>query len=299
MEFWLWIVIVLLTAVIIFLCIKIYLLQKSADEIRDAFNERLGEDTNALIDIFCRDRHMMRLACDINKELKTLRSRKLKFQQGDNQIKEAITNISHDLRTPLTAICGYLDLLEREEKSPQAERYLKIISERTEILKQLTAELFRYSVTVSTIENTEAEKVELNSILEESIAAHYAEIVSASITPDISITETKIYCRLNKNALMRIFQNIIGNAVKYSDGDLNILLSDKGEIIFSNHSQALDEIQTGKLFDRFYTVEAAEKSTGLGLSIAKILTQQMGGKITADYQENMLRIHISFPVIDK
>lgn len=295
MYFWLWFIIAVLIIVIAALLLKIYLLQKGADEITFAFNEKLETDTNTLIDISCRDRHMRKLANDINKELKKLRADRRKFQQGDLELKEAVTNISHDLRTPLTAICGYLALLENEEKTPAAEEYIKIISNRAQVLKQLTTELFRYSVITSTFNGNEYEKLELNRVLEESVAAHYALISQNNIIPDISITESKIICNLNKNALLRIFQNIISNAVKYSDGDLKIELNDSGEIIFSNHAKGLDEVQVGRLFDRFYTVQTADKSTGLGLSIAKMLTQQMNGTITADYNYDILNIHIKFP----
>ena len=297
MNFWLLIIISVLIMIIAVLILKICLFQKSADEICCAFNEKLENDTNTLINISCRDRHMRRLANDINKELKKLRADRRKFQQGDLELKEAVTNISHDLRTPLTAICGYLALLENEEKSPAAEEYIKIISQRAQVLKQLTTELFKYSVITSTFNSDTPEKLEMNNVLEESIAAHYALICQNNIVPDISITEKKIVCNLNKNALLRIFQNIISNAVKYSDGDLKIKLKDDGEIIFSNHAEKLDEVQVGRLFDRFYTVQTADKSTGLGLSIAKMLTQQMKGSITADYSDCSLNIRIKFPIL--
>ena len=94
----------------------------------------------------------------------------------------------------------------------------------------------------------------------------------------------------------RIFGNLIGNTLKYSDGDLIIELNDSGELLFANHASGLDEIETGRLFDRFYTVETASAgSTGLGLSIARALTEQMGGKIGATYEEGMLKVRITFP----
>lgn len=297
MEFRLWVIIAVLIIIIAVLIFKIYLLQKSADEIKTAFNQKLNTDSNTLIDISCRDKHMTGLANDINNELKKLRADRLKFQQGDNELKEAVTNISHDLRTPLTAICGYLSLLKNEEKSPEAEKYIEIISSRTEALKQLTTELFRYSVINSVNEYGPPEMLELNSVLEEGIAAHYALLTQNNIVPDIFITEKKIMCSINKNALMRIIQNIISNAVKYSDGDLKINMKDNGEIIFSNHAERLDEVKVGRLFDRFYTVQTADKSTGLGLSIAKTLTQQLNGSISADYSDDILSIHIKFPLI--
>lgn len=297
MELWLLSLCGILIFIIIFLLIKLYLLQKSAREIETAFNDRLITDTNILIDISSRDRHIRKLAQSINGQLRQLRKERHHFQQGNFELKEAVTNISHDLRTPLTAICGYLDLLEQEETSDEVKRYLEIIKNRTETLKQLTEELFRYSVITSTSKDTVYETVIVNNVLEESISAYYAALKGCNITPKISIPEQKIKRLLDKNALYRIFGNIISNALKYSDGDLNITLYDNGEITFSNSASQLNNIQVGKLFDRFYTVETGTKSTGLGLSIAKALTEQMNGTITAKYCDGRINIHIVFPEI--
>jgi hypothetical protein len=293
METWLWVVICGFLLIIIALCIKIYLLQKAAREIEEAFADRLITDTNTLIDISSHDRYMRDLAHAINIQLRKLREERHRFVQGDTELKNAVTNISHDLRTPLTAICGYLELLEQEEKSEVVERYIEIIAERTEVLKQLTEELFRYSVIITTEEH-EKEQVVLNTVLEESIAAFYVALKEKNITPNINLPATKVTRYLDRFALSRVFSNLLNNAIKYSDGYLDIILSDSGEIIFSNMAHGLNEVQVGKLFDRFYTVEAARKSTGLGLAIARTLVEQMDGKISATYENDRLSICIYF-----
>ena len=279
--------------IILLLIIKIYLLKKSAREIRNQLTEKLSSDTNTLIDISSSDKDMCRLASDLNEQLKMLRSAYIRCQQGDTELKNAVTNISHDLRTPLTAISSYLDLIETNPE--KSEQYIRIIRERTETLNQLTEELFRYSVITSPEYDTTTEPTIMNNILEESILSYYASLQEHEITPTIEITENKIIRNVNKNAMSRVFSNLLNNAVKYSDGDLQIIMSDDGVISFSNFASGLNEVQVERLFDRFYTLENARKSTGLGLSIAKILVKQMNGNIMAQYESNKLTIRIIFP----
>ena len=294
MELLLIIIIGILLLIIFVLLAKVYFLRKSAQEISEAFRDRLTADTNTLIDISTRDPYMRQLAADINMQLRLLRKQRHKYLTGDRELKEAVTNISHDLRTPLTAICGYLDLLDKEDKSENTSRYLSLIGNRVEAMKQLTEELFRYSVILSTGDLV-LEPVCVNGVLEESIAAFYGALTSRDIQPEIHITENRIERQLNREALGRVFSNILNNALKYSDGDLAITLRDEGDIIFSNTASGLSEVQVGKLFDRFFTVEAARNSNGLGLSIAKTLVEQMGGTIQAKSEEGRLYICIYFP----
>ena len=295
MEFWLLVVIGILTIFIFFLLVKLLLIQKTAREIETQFAERLMTETNTLIDISYQDKTMRRLAERLNTELRKLRKERHRFQQGDLELKSAVTNISHDLRTPLTAISGYLDLLEQVEKSETVERYIEVIRNRTEVLKHLTEELFSYSVITSPEYDNSVETVAVNSVLEESILGFYAALQERNITPNISMTENKVIREVNKTALSRIFSNLINNAMKYSDGDLNITLTDTGEITFSNTASDLSEVDVERLFDRFYMVENARKSTGLGLSISRILIEQMKGTISVRYESGKLSICIQLP----
>lgn len=290
---WLSVLSVFLLIIIVILWLKIVLMRKAAREISTAFADQLTSETNVLIDISSHDRYMRSLAADINAQLRALRRERQRYQQGNAEVMDAVTNISHDLRTPLTAVCGYLDLLRQTDQPADAVRYLNIMEERIDALKQLTEELFGYSAAVSMVSESR-EEISLNTALEESISAYYAALKKRQITPDITMPETKVIRRLNKNALSRIFGNIISNALKYSDGDLRITLSESGEITFANHAAALDELQVMKLFERYYTVENAANATGLGLSIARELTAQMGGTIAARYEDGILRIAIRF-----
>ena len=109
------------------------------------------------------------------------------------------------------------------------------------------------------------------------------------------ITERPVYRQLDKLAMTRVLSNLFSNTLKYSDGDLQVTLQENGRILFANSAQALSKVDVSKLFDRFYTVDTSRQSTGLGLSIAKILTEKMQGTITAQYDSGKLLIVLDFP----
>jgi len=284
-----------LAAIVIVLLVKLWLLRRSLDEMLDQLGERLTQDTNSPIFLSTRDAHARRLAAELNTHLKELRRQRQRFQQGDTELKNAITNISHDLRTPLTAIQGYLDLLEREEAlSPNTRRYLDSIQNRMEAMTRLTEELFRYSLAAD-LPELKLEPVDLRRCLEESLVSFYAAMTQRGITPDISLPNVPVVRALAPSAVGRIFGNIISNALKYSGGDFSAVLDETGRAVFSNAAPGLDPVSAAKLFDRFYTVETGRGSTGLGLSIARQLTERMGGTIRADYEQARLYITVHFP----
>lgn len=282
-----------MTVTAIYSAVRLHLVRKSVREITSDLNDKLKEDTNTGIRISSRDKDVCRLASEINVHLKELRKEHLQYHQGNTELKNAITNISHDIRTPLTAIYGYLDMIQKTDDPIKQAEYIAIMKERAELMKQLTEELFRYSVILSDENEMETEEVFINQLLEESISSFYPALTGKGITPTISITDKRIIRNVNKAALSRIFANLLNNAVRYSDGDLEISLSDTGEMVFSNTAQGLSAVEAEQLFDRFYTVESAHHSTGLGLSIARTLIERMNGKITAEYEDPRLIIKIS------
>lgn len=268
---------------------KVALLRHGIKGLRRDLAERRGQDTNTLLSLPCRDRELRRLASALNQELRALRQERLRYQQGDKELKEAVVNISHDLRTPLTAISGYLQLLQGQELPPDTRRYLEQIGGRTQAMKRLTEELFRYSVVVSE-ENLAREPVDLRRAVEEALLSFYGALEGRGIEPQVRLPEEKVERLLDPAAVNRVLGNILTNALKYSAGDLEVTLEESGRLTFSNSAPGLDPVAAGRLFDRFYTVEAARNSTGLGLSIAKELTQRMGGSIGAELHGGTLTV---------
>ncbi len=278
-------------SVALVLCIgKIVAMRRAARAIGDQLAEKLNTDTNTTIALDSTDSAMCRLAADINRELQNLREAYLRYQSGDREVKEAVTNISHDLRTPLTAICGYLDLLHRTADPEKQKEYLGIIEERAEIMRQLTEELFRYSVMLTNEAMPTGDEVLVNQVLEESIAAAYPTLSARGIEPQVEITDTHVVRTSNRAAVVRIFNNLLNNAVKYSEGDLTVSLTEDGTVRFSNKASELSADAVEHLFDRFYTRKASRDSAGLGLSIAKTLVERLGGSIGAEYAKGILTI---------
>lgn len=290
-----WLLCGISAALCVCLIIKIISMRRSMREISSDISRILNEDTNNLIYVSSADKGIRHLASELNTQLMLLRKQRLQYLSGDRELKEAITNVSHDLRTPLTAICGYLDLLDSEDMSPDACRYVDIIRERAENLASLTEELFRYSVISASGEELETSEVDMCGALEESISAFFSVLKKRGIEPVIKLPNKKVLRMLDRSSLLRIYSNLLSNAVKYSDGDLSITLTESGETVFSNTASDLSETAVGKLFDRFYTVENARRSTGLGLSIAKTLVERMKGEISAEYHGGILSIRVVFP----
>lgn len=278
---------------VVFLCLWLSLRQSLKEMTQELQNILLG-DTNQLITLSTADPAARQAADTLNDQLRELRKQKLRLQNGDAELKTAITNISHDIRTPLTAICGYLDLLEGEKMPEQSRKYLNIIRERTDVMTSLTEELFRYSIVNAEEESLQLEPVRLNDVLEVSLAAFYGVLTEKGITPEISMPEEPVVRILDRKALERVFGNLLSNAARYAEGALTVCLTEDGSVWFENPVENLTDVDAKMLFHRFYTVERGKNSTGLGLAIAKQLTERMGGTITANVENKKLRVTVRF-----
>lgn len=274
---------------------RLAVLKKGITEIRENYNLALKGGTDARITVFSSDRTLISLADSLNKDIVLLREKELKYLQGDRELKEAIANVSHDLRTPLTAICGYLDLAKEESDKQKADKYLEIVRERAVALKNLTEELFAYTLTCGDSNAQKSEVVSIGAVLEDTLLGFYDVMSQKGITPVTDISSNTFECIADKSALVRIFENVISNALKHGDGDIEVKLCEDGSVEFSNCASKLNAVDVERLFDRFFTVENGRRSTGLGLSIAKNLTRSLGGEISAKLSGGRLTVKVTIP----
>ena len=277
------------TIIVLILSLKLIMLKAGLRETGRELTRILSQDTNRLLGPSSRDRDLRHLAHTLNGQLKALQQERHRYQDGDRELKEAVTNISHVLRTPLTAISGYLELLTGEQHSPKTLRCLGIIRNRIEAMKQLTEELFRYSLAL-TAGNLKPEPLSLNKLPEESLLSFYEIFRQKGITPDISLPGMPVMRELDASATLRIFHNIVSNTAKYGTSYFRVTLTPDGTVTFSNAAPNLTPVTAAQLLNRFFTVESLDESTGLGLAIVKNLTERQDGQITAAYQEGRLFI---------
>jgi len=288
-----------LFAAVMILIYKIVLLQRGYDELTRDIEDQISGKTGVPVVLTTKDSHARKCAVTLNENIKELREEHIKYENGNRTIKEAVTNISHDLRTPLTAINSYLDLIEDETDEEVKKVYLERIKNRTDVLTGLTEELFKYS-TITDRSDKEvkggdhAEMTDLRRVIEECLISFYASFNQRGITPAVELPEKEVSVRCRKSDLDRIVENIISNALKYSDGDLIVTLTEDGKASFSNHTRDLTPVTAAKLFDRYYTVKDGQGSTGLGFSIARELTEKNGGSIEATVNGSIVSIILQF-----
>ena len=228
----------------------------------------------------------------VDRALSELQQQRQQFLRGDRELKEAIAGVSHDIRTPLTAICGYLALIEWETLPPETAEKLAHIDERVEALQTLAEELLQYA-TAASAAPLSLQPVNLSGVLEEELLAFRYALESRGIEPNITMPEKAVWCSLDRNAAVRVVENLLSNAVKYSGGDLTVRLTSAGELTLENAAQ-LTQSEVQRLFERFYTVDACARSIGLGLSVAKLLTEKMGGAVSAACENGRLILRVKF-----
>ena len=292
MEF----IIIILIIVIIILLTYLFLYHNEVKHISKEIDNIKDLDSNTLIHSKYNLKNINNLIYKINNLLTESKNIKIDYGNKNKSLMKMMTNISHDLRTPLTSALGYIDIILKTDLSEEEKKKdLITIEKRLRRLEELISSFFEFSKIISTNKQPVLEKINLTSVLEESVIVFYDDYKKNNREILLDCNQRKIIINSNKMLLTRIFENLIGNAYKHSNSDLNIKveIENKVKIIFSN--ELLDnDVDIDRIFDEFYTLDISrtKEGTGLGLAIAKEFTKQLNGNIYAEKHNNQLKIII-------
>ena len=248
------------------------------------------------VDIALLDKDIEELAGNINQLIDLAVQSNRDRIRSDRELRQAIANMSHDLRTPLTAIIGYTKLLEVSSVTDEKrQEYMSIIRATADRLHTLLHEFFELSLVQSTEYHLKLEPVQMNALLWEVLTGFYDQFIENQIEPDLQITDEPLIADVDSSAVKRVFENLISNVIRHTTGTVAISLKEnEGNIllIIKNQADNLSEQDIDKLFDRFYTADRSRSSrrTGLGLSIAYSLMLKMNGRLTARLQDGCLEM---------
>ncbi|MGU8237446.1 sensor histidine kinase [Clostridium perfringens] len=244
------------------------------------------------------NKNIENLVVEINTLIDDKRKMENIYKEKDMELREAIANMSHDLRTPLTSIMGYVYLLNDDKLNKEERKeYLKIIEKRSLVLNDLITNFYGLSRIQADQYEIKFEPVNLELVLGEIIAAFYETLDYKFGEPEINIEEGLGPVLGDKQALNRIFTNLIENIIKHGEGDVKISLKKKNKYIvmeFSNKVEDLESKDVNRIFEKFFTKDRMRtgQNTGLGLAIVKLLVEKQGQKIDAKKVGNRLVINI-------
>ena len=290
------IVCIILSVVLVAVSLRLIFLKHDLRNIsRDLF-EITCADTNAKLTTESFDTDIADIAVKINAVLENSRRVIIEKNRAEAEFKQAVTNVSHDLRTPLTSVLGYLQMIESSKLDETTKsRYMEIIHERLEALSALVNSFFEFSLVYEGDIEIDAQSVDIHNALRDVLATDYLELESRGFNVEVIIPDTPIICMCDESVLRRVLQNLIKNAYTHGKEYLRVTLS-RNMIEIANHADDIATIDTDRIFERFYTTDdSREKNTGLGLAIAKELTERMGGRIYAITENDLLVFQIILP----
>ncbi|MCM3238770.1 HAMP domain-containing histidine kinase [Heyndrickxia oleronia] len=280
---------------------KIVYLKLISESVHHIANGKLG----LTIKLESRD-ELAQLAQNINHMSSELENKFEHERQLERAKNELITNVSHDLRTPLTSIIGYLDLLKKEQyvSKEQYQEYLETIYLKSKRLKYLIDELFEYTHLSSPDVKLNLNEVDLSGLLEQIVGEYIPIFEKEQLSIQKSITEENVPVFIDIEMMVRVYDNLFMNAIKYSMKPSKIrisleILGSKAILKVANRAKKPPVEEVNKLFERFFRGDKARKDnqgTGLGLAISKRIVDLHNGSIHAEYKEGWMSFIIEHPL---
>ncbi len=288
--------ILIILAVIGFYCVFRYLsllyafrkIRKEVGEVRQDLTQ------NQILHLPLPNRHLAGLIGEFNNTLEEIQKERQKYEKREREFQKQIENISHDLRTPLTVILGYLKYVKNKEyvvQDKELREILDIIELKGETMKNLVAQFYEFSRLNAGDYTLKPDKVDMSRILRESLLGNCQILEGTNLEVNINIPEYPVWVMGDAAALERIFLNLLQNAGRYAHTYLNIWMSETEKdvsVFFANDAEGVSKEMVIHLFDRFYIQDASRNQggTGLGLTVAKLLSEEMGGTLEACLNED-------------
>lgn len=290
------------TVVCIVLIVIIIMILRQVDTICRCLDFIKSHKTNMRLLADTPLKPLNRLIDHMNGLLSDTAENRLAVEKEDRALRESLTGISHDIRTPLTSLSGYFQLLEETEDPVERARYSDIMKARIRDLEFMLENLFSYTKFQDSDYKLPVGRINFTECIIDSILAFYGPFSSKGITPRTEIDERPVYICGNADAVRRILQNILKNALEHGAEEIALSLRPEGgETVFqcSNKCKNPDEIDISGVFTRFYKADPARRdtSTGLGLTIAKALAERLGGRLEASLEGDVFRITAGFPTV--
>lgn len=286
-----YLIILILFAAVVFWAGKYHGLKKQLK----AISIQLRDEQNQLVTVEFIDRDMEAVALEINGLLKNIRNTIIKSNASSAALKSSIADISHDMKTPLTSVIGYLQLAERECNDEKTKELIKICLERAHYCNSLINDFFELSVLEAKGCIPKLENVDVAGMICEQILANYPIFEGKSITPHFEDSDKPVMAFADANLLNRVIQNLISNGIKYTSGDIFFHLFKKNKqvsIVVSNPIHT--NVDVTHIFDRFYTQDKSRnKGSGIGLYICRQFIEAMGGSISAEVNGKILSIKVT------
>lgn len=284
--------------VAIFCIIYIVMIQRQISDICRQVRFIDEHNSNKRISTDLRGKEILELADCVNGLIEEKNRVKIQVESNERAFKDTIAGISHDIRTPLTSLDGYFQLMKNCSDSELNEKYSAIISGRIHALQDMTEQLFTFVKLENPSYILECEPVNLTQAMCDVMFSFYNDIVNSGLEPNVSIPDEIFTVNANLAGLKRVLQNIIKNALVHGERDLFVTMQSRGdfaEIAIGNKIVEGEEVDVNRVFHRFYKADASRHkgSTGLGLFIAKQLTERMGGQIRAELTDKIFTIIIN------
>lgn len=245
------------------------------------------------------DARLNELATQINENMELQKQLRIDARKSEQRLKDSIAGVSHDLRTPLTAIIGYIQMLERSGLSGEQQEKATIILKKANAMRELVESFFELSVIESGQSELAEEAVNFTNIVSEAVVDFIPRFEAAELKPDVDLGDKSLYMAGDTTALRRIVQNLLSNALKYTAGRVEVTLEESaGKIILTVANEVRPDTPPDmeRLFERFYTADDSRNSgsAGLGLYIVKLLAEKMQGAVSASLENKTLSIYVVF-----